>query len=531
MYSLDYIKNLNFTITISLFLIIFLSKTLFILTGFVLEDSFILFRSAFNFADYDVFSYNIDENYSATTSKIYGLICAFFRQIFKEHAILSIIIFNSILSFFSSLLIFKSIQNLFNLQKKILSEKNIIFLIIILFLNPSILIIGIVGLEFSILVFFISLVLLGVIKNNNLLISFVLIIPLIRVELIGFVLILSFFYLYFLRLKNFMITIFFGIFGLLLNLYLNNLFDNSFFPGTAISKWNALETSGDFSLDRILANLNYWFFNERSFFLGVYSKYIPNLIYTLIGMAVVIYALSNLRYLIFNKFKNINLNEKIFIMTISSSIIFLPLAYVISGHVWDWYLYKYSFLTYTLLAIFSINLKNFDKIRNFFILGIFLISFFQFLVLKNIGNQENSYRSLIGKDINNLSDNKFEDTLFLEPAGYIPYFAKIKTFDTEGLVSPKIFKYRNQKNNRWWLDFIEENKPTFIVDRKNIFKGFSQDGKYNLNDNEIIWFRENYELVKEYNYHKFINSNLGIFQSFYLLGNHSDYFLYKKISN
>ena len=67
-------------------------------------------------------------------------------------------------------------------------------------------------------------------------------------------------------------------------------------------------------------------------------------------------------------------------------------------------------------------------------------------------------------------------------------------------------------NKRWWLDFIEENKPTFIVDRKNIFKGFSKDGKFNLNDNEIIWFRENYELVKEYNYHKFINNNLNFFQ-------------------
>ena len=36
----------------------------------------------------------------------------------------------------------------------------------------------------------------------------------------------------------------------------------------------------------------------------------------------------------------------------------------------------------------------------------------------------------IEKDIYKLSTNKNKDTLFLEPSGYIPYFAKIKTFDT-----------------------------------------------------------------------------------------------------
>ncbi len=531
MYSLNYFKNLNLINTTTLLIFIILFKISFILTGFVLEDSFILFRSTFNFADYGIFSYNLDESYSATTSKAYGLICVFLRKIFNEHAILSIIILNSILSFFSSLFIFKSVQSLFGLKQKILSKNDILFLAIILFLNPSILIIGIVGLEFSILVFFITLVLMGVINDNKIYISFVFFIPLIRIELIGFVLILSFFYFYFFRWKNFITTLSLGILGFILNLYLNYLFDNSFFPGTAISKWDALSASGDFSFIKILKNLNYWFFSERSFFLGVYSKYIPNFIYTLTATAVLIYAFYNFKYLFFNKFKDININEKIFITTISSSIIFLPLAYVISGHIWDWYLYKYSFLSYTLFAIFLLNFKNFGKIRNLIIIGILFISFFQFLVLKNIGNQENSYRSLVGKDIYELSTNKNIDTLFLEPSGYIPYFAKIKTFDTEGLVSPKIFEYRNKMNKRWWLDFIEENKPTFIVDRKNIFKGFSQDGKYNLNDNEIIWFRENYELAKEYNYHKFINNNLGIFQSFYLLGNHSDYFLYKKISN
>ena len=132
------------------FIIIF--KISFFFSGFILEDSFIVFRSAFNLADYGKFSYNLDELNSATTSKIFGLICAGFRVIFKEYAILSIITFNNLISFFSSLLIFFSIKNLFNNNN--FSKEKFYFIGVIIFLNPSISQIGIVGLEFSILVFF-----------------------------------------------------------------------------------------------------------------------------------------------------------------------------------------------------------------------------------------------------------------------------------------------------------------------------------------------------------------------------------------
>lgn len=75
---------------------------------------------------------------------------------------------------------------------------------------------------------------------------------------------------------------------------------------------------------------------------------------------------------------------------------------------------------------------------------ILFLSIFQFLVLKNIGFQENVYRSNVGQYIYDISEDKKNDTLFLEPAGYIPYYAKIKTIDTVGLTSPTIRKYRKK---------------------------------------------------------------------------------------
>ncbi|MBD1135258.1 hypothetical protein IDH21_02530 [Pelagibacterales bacterium SAG-MED47] len=531
MFLYNNIKDLTFNDLLILIILIITFKILFFFSGFIQEDAFIMFRAAFNFAEYGNFSYNLDDSRSATTSKIFGLICSLLKVIFKEYAIYSITIFNSIISFLSSLVIFISLKELFNYNNKIFSRNDIFFLVVVTFLNPSISIISIAGLEFSILVLFMSLVLFGVIKDNKVLLSLVFFIPVIRIELIGFVLIFSFLYLYFLKWKTSLIILIFGIFGLLFNIYLNNMFDGGLIPTTAISKLSISSISNSFSLDRVIIDLNHWFFGERSFFLGIISKFIPKFIYTFSGILVLIYSFYNFKYLMINKFNNLNYKQKIFLISISASIIFLPLSYVISGVVWDWYLYPYSFLTYALIAIFLLNLKNSYKIKNIFVILIFTITIFQFLVLKNIGFQENSYRSVVGKDIFDLSKNPREDTLFLEPAGYIPYIAKIKTFDTEGLTSQEIFKFRNKNNKRWWLDFIEENRPTFIVDRKNIYDGFSHDGKYSLSETEITWFKQNYDLVKKYNYHKFVNEYSGIFKKFYLLGDHSDYFLYKKTIN
>jgi hypothetical protein len=93
-------KNYSFPDLLILFFLILTFKISFFFSGFILEDSFIVFRSAFNYADFGKFSYNLDELNSATTSKIFGLICAFLRIIFQEYAILSIIAFNNIIKFF-----------------------------------------------------------------------------------------------------------------------------------------------------------------------------------------------------------------------------------------------------------------------------------------------------------------------------------------------------------------------------------------------------------------------------------------------
>jgi len=521
-----FINTPNTSDLLLIFFLIIIFKLIFYFTGFILEDSFIVFRSAFNLADFGKFSYNLDEINSATTSKIFGLICAFLRLLFDEYAILAIIFFNSLISFFSSLIIFFSLKNVLS-EDIIKNKSNFYFVAAFVFLNPSIAIIGIVGLEFSLMVFFISLVLLGVSKDNKYLLIFCLFIPLIRIEMIGFVLIISFCFLIFLKFKNFFIIFISGLFGVFLNGFLNKIYDGSFFPGPAISKWTTLSNEDPFSLGRIVNDLHFWFFGSRSFFLGVYSKFIPTFIYTFFALIIISLSIYYSRFLLINKYKDIDTNTKIFFLTISASIILLPLSYIFGGHVWDWYLYPYSFLSYVVLGSFLISLKNKILLKKIIIFFLLSLSLLQFAVLKNIGFQENSYRSVIGKDIYDLSTEPKQDTLFLEPAGYIPYYAKIKTYDTVGLSSQEIRYYRDRNNDRWWLDFIEDKRPTFILDRSNLFDGFSHDGEYKFSKSELIWFKENYELVRKYNYHSFVEKFSGSLEAFYKMGNHSSYFLYK----
>ena len=48
--------------------------------------------------------------------------------------------------------------------------------------------------------------------------------------------------------------------------------------------------------------------------------------------------------------------------------------------------------------------------------------------------------------------------------------------------------------------FYRRKKPTFILDRSDVYGGYSHDGEYSLTDLEIKWFKEHYNKVKEYKY-------------------------------
>ena len=161
---------------------------------------------------------------------------------------------------------------------------------------------------------------------------------------------------------------------------------------------------------------------------------------------------------------------------------------------------------------------------------IIAISSINFFVKYNISFQEHNFRSNVGKLINLNAENK--STLFLEPAGYIPYFAKIKTIDTVGLSSKKIREYRTNDNVDWWFDFVKNEKPDFIVDRKNIMSGSTKDGYMIFTKEQNNWIKSNYKLLKKFDYDEYLDNykfRHPIEKFIIKLGSHSNYYVFKKI--
>jgi hypothetical protein len=90
-------------------------------------------------------------------------------------------------------------------------------------------------------------------------------------------------------------------------------------------------------------------------------------------------------------------------------------------------------------------------------------------------------------------------TLFLEPAGYIPFFSGLRTQDEVGLVDPTILEFMKHYPQNWWIEYVEQRPPTYIVQRES-FDHYETDEGYQLTRSEIGWFNQHYHLVRHFTY-------------------------------
>jgi hypothetical protein len=512
----------------TLFLFLIFVKVIFFLNSYFVDDAFIIFRTAYNFGIFAEYSYNIGEKFSGVTSWLYGGSVSILSFFFNKNFIFIITFTNSVLSFISSYLIYLIF---IDINKSNLNIKSNIFLLLF-FLNPAICSIGTIGLETSFLIFFISSFFYNYYFQKNILNVFIfgILVILTRIELFSLFLIFLFSSFFKEKKKTILFSLII-ILGLVLNLFGSFLVNGYFFPETAISKLHTLTPTDVYNfkeiIDRLLKTLVY----EQSYFMGFKTKffsYFINASFTILFLIVLLKPIVKFIATATKGNKVTNLDDLLF--SISVSCIAIPLAYIFSGQIWDWYFLPFAFISILALSNFIINL-NLNKFKEtIIILTIILISLVNFLVKYNIAFQEHNFRSDVGKFI--ASNSKDNDRLFLEPAGIIPFYAKIKTVDTVGLSSKKIRDYRDNLNIDWWFDYVYKEKPEFIVDRYNILEGESKDGNLVFSKKQNIWIKENYKLLKKFNYKEYVkNFNFeNIIKRFIInLGSHSNYYVYKKI--
>ena len=81
-----------------------------------------------------------------------------------------------------------------------------------------------------------------------------------------------------------------------------------------------------------------------------------------------------------------------------------------------------------------------------------------------------------------------DDTVFMEPLGYIGYFSGLKTYDMPGLSSREVVEARQRVGNGW-EKIIAELKPRWLVLRPHEAEGL-QKASYDLLKTEYLFARE-----------------------------------------
>lgn len=134
------------------------------------------------------------------------------------------------------------------------------------------------------------------------------------------------------------------------------------------------------------------------------------------------------------------------------------------------------------------------------------------------GNGEWNYRRGIGLYLNKIEKNKNE-YIFLEPAGYIPYFSGLKTIDEVGLVDKEIQNEIKKDKPNYWKNTVAKRKPKYLLSPEDLLNGKDSD-----------FYRKYYRLNKAFKINDYLDSNNKILNKIYhMKPSGRDYNLYERI--
>jgi hypothetical protein len=506
------------------------TRVIFLLSGFIQEDAFITFRSSFNLADHGIYSFNLDEHYPGATSILFGYLVALIRVAFRSHAIAAVGAINSTMSAVAALFFAQGLT-CHDVSK---GERDQLFwLWCAIGICPPFLLIAAGGMETALLVLAVAIVFrqLAAARFGFLFFFTILLLPLIRGDAVAFGL------------------LFIGatatvqpkaatqatvalILGVAICLCANVFAGGSLIPVTAIAKAVAYHPSRHI---HVIAQRIFIVLFGSYGFLEVQTKYLSTRVYAAVGITfVVLFLLEGRRalrtsVLLHGYIPRFRSSLDAARLALIGGAILVPIAYAYGGVLFPWYFWPASALAYV-IALDLIADRGIIKLHHP-ILGLaaifsalLLLFSLNLAVAISIGYQERTYRTGIGKYIAAMALPT--DTLFLEPAGYIPFYAGIKTYDEIGLASPKIIPFRKLDPNNWWTDFLRFAHPTFVVQREDILLGYTWSGG-RLSADDMKWFSENYVVVKRFKYSDALQGAPPYIQSLIKLGTISDYLLFK----
>lgn len=497
-----------------LFLALFLVRVPFFLTHHVQEDAYISLRCAENLAETGVYGFNPGERVSSSTSHLYVFLAATIR-LFAGHAafVPAMLVINTLLFLAGTWFVAKRI---FSDEKK-----RSLFWVLASVLPVSILISS-SGMETSLLIFVIGLsfYLLGQPKGRWRAYGLIGLLPWVRPDALAYALLLHFWDA--LNRKRLpwggMLALLLGIGGLLT---FNQLYFGTLLQQSIQAKMLMRHA---FSLDEFLTNLGVVFLGsvDGGMFAPIRTKYFAPVggLFLLFISASMIITLWRVRR---------DREQLLSGLTIASLALVVPLAYAYGGVLYQWYFWPSNlFGSLFPLALIVLMIDPHRRMTPVWRVAVFLLVLAGLLAQGAFsfawGKKEFSYRGGIGVWLAEHASSG--DRMLLEPAGYIPYYSGLYTYDEVGLVTPQVVTYRLAYGPRWWPEFVEDFTPQWLVQRGQIADFTTYQG-YRLSAEEQDWFREHYDLVARFSFDPASYTSNPFLQRLLTLGEADNYYLFR----
>lgn len=476
----------------------FVLKLFFLLAHHIQEDAFITWRVAQNLLEYGVIGFNGNEKISASTTHLYVFVSYVFNLFLgKENFIIPLLIFNSVLFSIGS----------FWLAKLVLKTpvQQAIFILLFGILPPSIKI-STLGMEYGILFFlYIALLYFGFFKEKKWAkILFPILIIMTRIDTVIFLGIIFLVDLFWNKKLN-VIYILGGILGVGFVLSFNYIYFGELINNTIVAK--QLTYEGKFTTAQ---NWEYFNVNYGNFWgmLKLPENFNP---FTIV---VLLFELICFIILIRKKEKSNLFLWMIFLFGWTKQLLFLS-----QKSLFDWYYWIPQILLFVPILIFILEQHRRKNLWLSLLVIFYILPMLAFQTIHSIatGNGEWNYRRSIGLFLHNYEKDKSQ-WIFLEPAGYVPYFSGLKTIDEVGLVDKKIHEeIKNDKNN-YRFNTIKNRQPKYILSYKNL----DQDKNAN-------YYKTHYKLLKEFRIKNHLQSENPLLEKIYhLKPSGTDYNLYER---
>ena len=475
-----------------------LVKLLFLLTHHIQEDAFITWRVAQNLLDYGVIGFNGETKISASTTHLYVFVSYFFNLIFgKENFIYPLLIFNSLLFTIGS----------YFLSKLILENPvhQAIFIFLFGILPPSIKI-SILGMEYGILFFLEMALLYFGFKQNKIWaqILFPILILFTRIDTVIFLGIVFLVDIIWTK-KVRWFYILGGMLGVAVLMSFNWFYFGELVNNTIVAKSVTYAKNMSLALQWKYFLMNYGNFWGMLKLPGDFNPF---------TILVLVFELLAFLYIVSKKESKNLFIWIIFLFGWTKQLIFIS-----QRSYFDWYYWVPQILLFAVILVFVLEQKTYKFWWISLLIIFYILPMAAFQTIHSIatGNGEWNYRRSIGLFLKDYEKDK-NQYIFLEPAGYIPYFSGLKAIDEVGLVDKEIQAEIKKDKANYWKNTVEKRKPKYLLAPKDLFEG--KDGSF---------YQENYQLLKEFRIKNHLNSDNKILEKIYRLKpSGTDYNLYER---